>query len=157
MNTTRHLACLFCVLAVCQAPALAADGVRIQGSVKSFTDYVRIHAMPSRGAFFRKAPVTDLRSESTTVVSLRTGDVMGTNASIKALLERARALAAKGITTNQREFHVAFRTIEVAYMGEKVSLEYAGESHAANYRGYEQGWLALYAGVYEFVTRDLAP
>lgn len=153
----KYLPILLFVLGYSPLVSFASNEARVEGSVKSFNDYVKIRYMPSRGAFFKKEPVTELKSESRTIITLRDGEVLGTNVSMKQIYDRAKSLKDKGITTNQREFHVSTKKIEVTYMGQTVSLEYAGKSNSKKYLQYEKEWLELYDFVYRYLTKDINP
>ena len=137
--------------------SFAANEGKDKSSVKSFDDYVEIRYMPSRGDFLKSKPITELKSKSHTIITLRNGKVMSTNESIKKIYNRAKLLKDKGITSNQQHFHVSTKKVEVSYMGEIVSLEYAGKSKSEKYSKYEKEWLELYNFVYQYVTRDIIP
>jgi len=143
---------------VCPSALLfAGDPNEVESSVKSFDDHVKIRYMPSRSDFLEDEPITELESQSHTIVVKADGKVMSTNASVKQIYDRAKALEDKGITSNQRYFHVSTKKIEVAYMGQTVSLEYAGASDSEEYEQYEMVWLELYSFVYQFLTKDIEP
>lgn len=132
------------------------DGGKVEGTVKSFGDYVKIRHMPSREDFYKKEPVTELKGESQTIIVISNGTVMGTNGSIKQIYEWARRLSDLGITSNQRQFHVSTKKIEVSYMGKKISLEYAGASNSEKYSQYEKEWRSLYNFAYQYLIKDMA-
>lgn len=47
--------------------------------------------------------------------------------------------------------------MEVSYMGETVTLEYAGESGLSDYAQFEKEWADLYGFVYQYLTKDIVP
>ena len=157
LGTMKYLLIILFVLEAIATSSLVADEGRAESSVKSFDDYVKLRYMPSRADFRNKMPVTELKSESHTIVVISDGKVMGTNKSIKQIYDRAVILKNKGITSNQRDFHVSTKKIEVSYMGETVSLEYAGNSNSEKYLQYEKEWLELYSYVYRYLTKNLIP
>ena len=153
----KYLPIILFVLGYFSTSSFATDEVKIEGSVKSFDDYVKLRYMPSRADFRNKEPVTELKSESHTFIVLSDGKVLSTNNSIKKIYDLAVILNNKGITSNQREFHVSTKKIEVSYMGKTVSLEYAGNSNSEKYSQYEKEWLDLYSYVYRYLTKDIMP
>ncbi len=146
---------IFC--AVLPRPAGGEEPPRPESSVESYRDYVKIRYMPSRSDFMKKVPVTELTGETSTIVAKHDGSVMGTNEDIKSLYERAKALSDQGTVSNQRHFHVTTITLEVAYRGDTVSLDFAGPSGEDNYAAYERAWQELYADAYRFLTRRIQP
>lgn len=148
---------IFLILGCSPILSFAVDADKIESSVRSFDDYVKIRYMPSRSNFLKQEPVTELKSESHTIVILRDGKVMDTNAFIKQIFDQAKLLNDKGITSNQRFFHVSIKTIEVSYMGKIISLEYTSKSNAEEYLQYEKEWLKLYDLVYPYLTKDISP
>ena len=153
----KYLLSILFILGSFSVSSFATDEVKVEGSIKSFNDYVKLRYMPSREDFRNKKPVTELKSESRTVISLSDGKVLSTNNSIKNIYELAVILNNKGITSNQREFHVSTKKIEVSYMGKIVSLEYAGNSNSEQYLQYVKEWLDLYSYVYRYLTKDIRP
>ena len=137
--------------------SFAADKGKDKSTVKSFDDYVEIRYMPSKGDFHRSEPITELKSKSHTIIVLKSEKVMSTNESIKKIYNRAKLLKDKGITSNQQYFHVSTKKVEVSYMGEVVSLEYAGKSNSEKYSKYENEWLELYNSIYQYLTKDIIP
>lgn len=136
-------------------PICTAEEIPQASSVQAYDDYVKIRFMPSRSGFMKKQPVTELISSTSTIVAKHDGSVMGTNAQIKHLYERAKAISEKGIVSNQQYFHVSFLRIEISHMGDTVSLEYVGPSEVEEFAGYEQAWRELYADAYRFLTTDI--
>ncbi len=145
----KYLYCLFFISTL----AFAVDET---GTVESFEDYVKIRYMPSRMEHFdNKKPMTELKSKGLTIIASHDNSIMTTNESIKQIYHRAKLLHDKGTHSNQRFFHVSFKTIEVSYRGDTISLDYVGPSHTAELAQYEQEWLSLYALVYQYLTQDL--
>jgi len=153
----KYLIIIFLVLGCSPILSFAVDEGKIESSVKSFDDYVKIRYMPSRGDFLKNEPITELKNESHTTVVLRDGKVMGTNDFIKQIYNQAKLLNDKGITSNQRFFHVSIKTIEVSYMGKIISLGYTSKSNSEEYLQYEKEWLELYNLVYQYLTKNISP
>lgn len=154
----KYLPVLMLSLAWSLPPAFAGEAPKSTSSVESFNDYVKIRYMPSRSGFIKeKEPVTELIGEASTIVAKHDGSVMGTNDQIKALYERAAALRAQGIGTNQQHFHIAVTRLEMSYRGETVTLEYVGPSGEEKFAAYEQAWQKLYRDAYQFLTTRLQP
>lgn len=150
----RHIVySLFLLLLFMQAHADEVD--KGESTVRSFDDYVKIRYMPSRTGFLKNEPITEFISESRSIIVKNTGKVMSTNKSIKRLHERAKQLADRGKTSNQRFFHVSFTKIEISYMGKKISLDYVGKTDVRENRHYERAWRELYQDVYAYLTRDI--
>ena len=145
-----------CLLFFMFTSASSAFAVDETSTVESFEDYVKIRYMPSRMEHFdNKKPMTELKSKALTVIAKRDHSILGTHESIKQIYHRAKRLHDKGFASNQRFFHVSFKTIEVSYMGDIISLDYVGPSHTEELAQYEQEWLSLYALVYQYLTQDL--
>ena len=153
----KYTSILLLIIGCLSMSVFAADVRKGNTTIRSFDDYVKLRYMPSRTDHRHKEPITELKSESYTTLVLSTGKIMGTNNSIKKIYELANMLNNKGITSNQREFHVSFKRIEVSYMGKTVSLEYAGNSGSKKYSQYEKEWVELYRHVYRFLTKDITP
>lgn len=97
----KRIITILIVICLSSKISLSADEGKIEGTVKTFKDYVKISCMPSRYDFIENnRPLTELKSESSTILALHDGKFVKTNDSIREIYGRAKHIKDKGITSN---------------------------------------------------------
>ncbi len=139
------------------APVFAGDMAAPDGqsSVRAYDDYLKIRYMPSRPGHFAAEPVVELVGKAQTIEVRASGDVMKTNAFMKNMYGRMRALREEGVLSNVTAFHQPFLRLEMSYMGDVVSFDYDAGTEDKKFDRYEKEWLALYKRGREYLLKDM--